>query len=101
MTIIQKIKQKALMHLIGKSGRATFLEHEEAAKFERVQLLYQQLWKAGQHKIEITNQIDDLNFAIARELSNSDVDVQTNLPILKAKFCGFRTSAISSEISKP
>ena len=88
------------MHLIGKSGRATLLEHEEAAKFERVQILYEKLFKAGQRKIEITNEIDDLNFEIARELSNSDVDVQTNLPILKAKFCGFQTSAISEFVSE-
>jgi hypothetical protein len=97
MGIFEKLKHAALMYLIGKSGRTTLLTHQEAEKFERVQMLYEKLWDAGQRKIQISNEIDDLNYAIAQLLSDSDVDAQTNLPLLKAKFCGFQTSAISEK----
>ena len=97
MSIFEKLKHAALMYLIGKSGRATLLTHQEAQKFDRVQILYEKLWAAGQRKIEITNEIDELNFEIAQQLSDSDVDAQTNLPILKPKFCGFQTRAISEK----
>ena len=98
MGIFEKLKHAALMHLIGKSGRATLLEHEEAEKFERVKVLYEKLFKAGQQKIKISNEIDDLNYAIAQLLSDSDIDAETNLPILKPKFCGFQTSAVSEKM---
>jgi hypothetical protein len=97
MGIFEKLKHAALMHLIGKSGRATLLTHQEAEQFKRVQMLYEKLWAAGQQKIKISNEIDDLNYAIAQLLSDSDVDAQTNLPILKPKFCGFQTSAVSEK----
>ena len=95
MNIFKNIRRKALLALIGKS-RAEYLSHLEHQKFERVQLLYQQLFSAGKEKIAIMKKIDDLNYAIAVELSDEEIDISTALP-LEAKQYGFKLDCVGQE----